>query len=278
MPKVMGGNLKQIRMCQHQLWWCLVSFFCLSIWACDSKRQESSIRKIEGVEQRTQDYQKSYFFDKKVSELRRRILGWNQMLNKVIETQGNGVHQQAITNTVELMLPLLKESQRGFFKKKGNQWKKEIRHQTRLHPEKDYLLEELEIVLESGDAKAEKNPAWQLKAVGKYPKDKQGELFQIAWTGSGRTLKIQSQMYGDQLFECQFQFSKVSEELDSSQCKNLIVFRIDSKDISIDNLSFDHHKGFSGEGTIKKDKGQTEKWELRPLNTVPQAPASGSEE
>lgn len=231
----------------------------LVLTACDSKREEPKIKKVQTVDARLSDYRQSYFFDQTVTELNQHLHKWSVSLVSSLEAQHGLDKQPILSNSIDFIVPLLKESQRGFFKKTNQGWRKEIVRTDRLLVDKEIFLEKIIVNLSGQVRSASKQNPWTLVAMGRYPKDQNGELFSVHWDPEARQLKIESRQKEEHKFSCAIQF-KDSGAVESALCNNLVVFRIENKDIQLKELVYDSRKGFSGEGKVMGGKGPAEKW------------------
>jgi hypothetical protein len=229
--------------------------FLGSVVACDSKREEPVLARVAGAAERGDDYRKSYKFDQKVGLLSKKLYLWNQNLSTLVESQATGDRLPVLVNSLELVMPLLKEAQRGFFKRSPNGWQKEILKVEKINPDKEIFLERIVIVLSDDDS-------WSLTALGRYQKEQSGELFQVQWVSAKNELIITGQKNSDIQFSCAFQISKSAQDMQTATCSNFVVFRLDNKDISIDHLTYDIKSGFNGKGKVTVAKGQQERWEV----------------
>ncbi len=229
--------------------------------SCNSKKEEPSIAKVIGVELRSGDYRKSYFFDQNLGDVTKKVEHWNRMLNHLVDAQSTTEKQPALVNSIELALPLFKEAQRGFFKRALKGWRKEVTKTERLSQEKEIFLEKMTIDLLDGANLSERESSWTLVATGKYGKDQSGELFVVQWIAEKNELVISSKINADKPFLCTFNL-KTAGLLEKVNCENFMIFRIENKDITIEHLTYDLKKGFNGEGKVKNSKGQIEKWEI----------------
>lgn len=242
----------------------------IAIEGCDTKREEPSIAPVKGTQQRIEGYQRSYFFDESILGFSSQLRKWNATLVALVETNGGGDKDKkaVLDTTFDQIIPLIKEAQRGFFKRENLQWRKEIKTIGRLSVDKEIFLEKLVVILDEDFGGSFKEPAWTIHAYGRYPKDQSGELFQLQWKPASRELIIESRQKSESPFKCSLTLKK-SGTVDKGLCENMMVFRFENKDITITSLSYDSKKGFDGEGRISGAKGTTEKWEVHSNPPVP---------
>jgi hypothetical protein len=194
-------------------------------------------------------------------------------LSSAVETQ-QGVEKYPVLNdSLDPVIPILREAQRGFFKKGGKGWRKEIIKSERLSVDKELFLEKIVADVESSSGS--KNNPWSLTAFGRYPKEENGPLFKVYWQPNSRELKIESLQKGETKFSCSL---KMGEEtgIEEAQCENFVLFRSESKDINLTTLSYSVRKGFSGEGKLTTVKGVSEKWSFPVLSPLPPSDAGAS--
>lgn len=237
---------------------------------CDSKREERSIKKVKGLEVRIEDYRQSHFFDRALGELAVGLQKWNTALGANMESQQGMEKEPILNNSLDPIMPILKEAQRGFFKKGGKGWKKEIRRLERLSADKEIFLETIRAEIET--TSGAKNNPWHLTALGRYPKDQSGELFDIQWRPQTQELKIESLQKSEAKLSCVIRF-RDQGVVDEASCVNFVLFRFDNKDVNLSRLSYSLKKGFSGEGKITTSKGVTEKWSFPVVSTDAPVPS-----
>jgi hypothetical protein len=275
--------------------WCLDSWILLvlvwSLGGCNSKREEPPLPKLKDAESRSQDYRKSYFFEQKVTELSRRLKAWNQGLSQIVDRQGPADKPVILGDSLDSILPLLQQSQRGFFKKTSNSWYKEVNHIEKLTGDKELFLEKITVKIvedvsnkdgtalalkRSGQTRGDKDFSWELVASGRSPKDPSTELFKLKWDSTLRRLRIDSLQKTETPFSCEFNLNEVGH-LEFATCLNFVFARTQSKDIHVDRLSYNNKLGFQGEGKVTNGKGQSEKWELQPSTSSLSLPPRGGE-
>lgn len=235
----------------------LVVAVAINILGCDSKQEERTIKRVKGFEIRIEDYRQSHFFDRSLSDFSVRLQKWNGALAAFVESQSGFEKDPVVNNSLDLVLPILREAQRGFFKKGGKGWQKEIVKVERLLPDKEVFLEKMTAEVEA--TTGAKNNPWRLKASGRYPKEQTGDLFQIHWQPSAQELKIESLQKGETPFACTVRFREEGD-VQEAHCQNLILYRFDNKDLNLLTLNYHSKTGFSGEGKVTNSKGIAEKF------------------
>lgn len=256
------------------LWLLVIVPFVLS---CDRKEEGRSASKHQVVAQRAGDYRKSYFFDQSLMDLTKGFEQWNHLLVQTAEIQSTSDKQPIILSSLELILPILREAQRGFFKKTPSGWRKAVEKSERLSLEKEIFVEKIEVDVAETNNLPEKELSWTLVASGRFPKDQTGELFVIRWNAPKHDLSITSRLNPDKPLSCSLTFS-FNNEVKNCVCENVILYRVENKDITIEHLNYDLKKGFESDGSFKNAKGVSVKWGLHSSQSSVLTPLSGADQ